>query len=322
MTITLQEHQESATREIVLESSRLTARFLPEIGFKFSSLREKNSGMEFLFQPVSGKHPIPAYRGRFVDFEASGCDEMLPTIDECLYEGPIFAGRSLPDHGGVWSRPWSVHLADQKIHGRIRLLELPLLFEKTISWIDEHSLEFHYHVTNEGDGPVDYLWALHPLCVFQNDAKLLLPRVSQMFNVHQYGQREEVLPFPVQDSLDKKAWNVCELAEYADKKCYKFYPQGPITGMAGIWYRSQKLAFLVEFDPEETPYLGVWINRGDPEVQGDYNLAVEPANGFFDSLAVAQRRGTAVTLLPQEQKSWKVVIRVLDETALDLSQFA
>ena len=213
MTIKLHEHQESATREIVLESTRLKACFLPEIGFKFNSLKEKDNQMEFLFQPHSGRHPIPAYRGRFVDYEASGCDEMLPTIDACHYNGPFYADKAMPDHGGVWSRPWSVHLESQQVHGQIRLLELPLLFEKTISWVDESSLEFAYRVTNEGDAPVDFLWALHPLCVFQNEAKLLLPPVPQMFNVHQYGKREELLPFPYQDSLGKKGWNVCELAQ-------------------------------------------------------------------------------------------------------------
>jgi galactose mutarotase-like enzyme len=323
MSLTLQDNHESAIRKILLDSGRVHAVFLPEIGFKLSSLVDKATGKELMYQPVSGQHPIPAYRGRFVDYQASGCDEMLPTVDECIYDSPSYRGRSLPDHGGVWSRPWSVHLEGRIVQGHIRLLELPLLFEKRINWIDDSSLEFNYSITNEGDVPADFLWALHPLCVYQKDAKLLLPRsVKQMFNVHQYGEREQLLPFPRQNSLEKVNWNVCELGEYEDKKCYKFYTQGQNEGRAGIWYRTEKLVFLIEYDPVATPYLGVWINCGAPEVQGDYNVAIEPANAFYDSLSVAQRRGTAVTLESGEKKSWRLVLRVLDEASIDMKQFA
>ena len=76
---------------------------LPDIGFNIASLIHTPSGKEFLFQPHESIYRVPRHGDRFIDYDASGCDDMLPTVDTCIYPGTgAFPGRTMPDHGGVW----------------------------------------------------------------------------------------------------------------------------------------------------------------------------------------------------------------------------
>jgi hypothetical protein len=45
--------------------------------------------------------------------------------------------------------------------------------------------------------------------------------------------------------------------------------------------------FLFTYDANKLPYLGFWRTLGG--FRGDCNCALEPSNGFYDSIAKAQK---------------------------------
>ena len=68
----------------------------------------------------------------------------------------------------------------------------------------------------------------------------------------------------------------------------KYYGEEKIlTGHCGIYYPSRNVAYYLDYDEQMFPYLGVWITAGG--LQGDYNCALEPTNGFYDSIGKAYK---------------------------------
>ena len=77
---------------------------VPELGAKIISLKDLRSGREWLWHPPHGRK---LFRNRpgddFFRSPLVGIDECFPTIAPCVWEG-----RNLPDHGELWSLPWTV----------------------------------------------------------------------------------------------------------------------------------------------------------------------------------------------------------------------
>lgn len=46
---------------------------------------------------------------------------------------------------------------------------------------------------------------------------------------------------------------------------------------------------MLHYDVKKLPYLGVWVTAGGFE--GDYNCALEPSDGFYDSVRKAGENG-------------------------------
>ncbi len=59
----------------------------------------------------------------------------------------------------------------------------------------------------------------------------------------------------------------------------------------GIVYPESKIEVTVEFDNNIVKYLGLWVNPGD--LNGMYNLAVEPCTALYDNPINAQKANAA-----------------------------
>ena len=89
-----------------VESGRVSALFLHRYGGKLASLRDRESGREFLAQAPGEHYRTPRYGGDYTEFECSGFDDMFPTIDPvCCMQEP-WKGVEMPDHGEVYALPW------------------------------------------------------------------------------------------------------------------------------------------------------------------------------------------------------------------------
>ena len=79
----------------------------------------------------------------------------------------------------------------------------------------------------------------------------------------------------------------------------KYYVDQKVkTGFCGYRYPSQGLRCTFRYDPEKLPYLGLWITAGG--FRGDYNCALEPANGYYDSIPKAAESGSLCFLKKEE----------------------
>ena len=74
---------------------------------------------------------------------------------------------------------------------------------------------------------------------------------------------------------------------------YKFYYTDRCAqGMCGYYYHERNEAFVLRFEKNKLPFLGIWMNNG--EAKGYYNIALEPATSPYDR---PDRAGSDITVL-------------------------
>ncbi|MDO4793385.1 MAG: hypothetical protein Q3993_04330 [Filifactor alocis] len=282
----------------ILENDELKVCVLKNFGAKIASITHKKTDFEFLFQPSLKKYQLPIPNGDFADFDTSGLDDTIPTIDTCNYPGTTDL---LPDHGDVWSREWEFSLRGSLLNASIQLVSVPLLFERGME-LRDNRLVLSYSLTNNTGKGYHYLWALHGLNRIEENTRLLfLKREVDIMNV----KDDRIFDFD---------WR--NLYEFPDKSSYKFYMSKELsTDKVGLYYPSKQLSYIIHFNPSELPYLGVWFTKGG--FKGEYNCALEPCNGFYDSLERCVENGKSAFIEPFSQKTWKVEIEIRDDVEGD-----
>jgi galactose mutarotase-like enzyme len=290
-------------RAVFMDNGTLSLALLPAFGFKMASLFYKPTGFESLFQPTAKSYKKLTSGACFEKYDTSGCDDMLPTIDACTCPGSEYQGARMPDHGEVWGRSWCVNIIDDSVKGSVELDCLPMKFTRTVSFDAEHTVRFDYIAQNLGKTTLRFLWTLHPLNVLRRDTKLMLPKGSRrLLNV-----QPESAPGLPENEIDFGSSGLSVPYSIGHGHSCKFYVNSPLqTGCAGLYYPQEKLALIYRFDPVKLPYLGVWINTGG--FKNEVNIAIEPSNGFYDSLERAVSNATAPAILPGDDLSWSLRI--------------
>ena len=134
---------------LTIESPQVVAQFLPQIGAKLCSLYYKPAALELLVQRPGDRYRIAPYDGDYVEQgECSGLDDMFPAIDRCYYERYPWQGTPIPDHGEVWSIPWSATIEADQLHMATHGVRFPYRLEKWISFSDPAALHMTYRLTN------------------------------------------------------------------------------------------------------------------------------------------------------------------------------
>lgn len=305
---------------IAMESKVLKVKLLPDIGFKMVSLEYKPKKKEFIFQPLNKKYEIPFYGDDFEKYDTSGLDEMIPTIAKCIYPEGLYKGSILPNHGDVWSIPWSVNCIDNTVKGKVTLKSLPLEFFKELTFQEENLLRIDYKVKNLSSKNISFLWALHGLNIFDDETKLILPNEeNRIINVHEndvLGCIGQVNTFPFAKDINGATIDLTLFKSYKDNRSYKYYFLNPVkNGEVGLQYVKDNIMYLIKYDAEKIPYLGVWITKGG--FKGEYNCAIEPSNGFYDSLELAFKNKRLKKLNPFEKTSWTIFIEVKDNKKIN-----
>lgn len=67
-------------------------------------------------------------------------------------------------------------------------------------------------------------------------------------------------------------------------------------GCCGYRYPRSQMVATFHYDETQLPYLGFWCTAG--WFRGDVNCALEPSNGYYDSVATAQSRRACPILEP------------------------
>ena len=91
----------------------------------------------------------------------------------------------LPDHGELWSAPWSSsvydHAGGTTLAGRTEGTVFHYEFEREVT-LDKNEpvARFRYRVRNLGDKPFPWIWSSHPLLNVQPGSTLTLHGVEQV----------------------------------------------------------------------------------------------------------------------------------------------
>jgi galactose mutarotase-like enzyme len=290
-----------------LRTDRLEVVVLPELGAKVMSLRNLQSGREWMWSP-----PEEVFFQRMPEnapFEKSslvGADECLPTIGACEWRG-----RSIPSHGEVWSAAWEfdrLALSHGRIVTRVELPTSPFWLERTIS-VEDDRATFDYALRNLDASPQEFMWAFHPLIAIEPGDQLDLPGITEIITEAAVGVplgiRGDLIRWPhpeegvALDQLDLGRPNAAVKL---------FTKQGAASG-ALVHNDRTGDSLRFEFDPRRVDTLGIWLTRGG--WNGYHHLAVEPGIGAPDPLDVAVTEWKRFALvMPDETYRWRFTLTV------------
>ena len=307
---------------VALRSADLEVIAVPTLGMKLTNLRRLN-GREWLWRsdqiPLAPPKPGASY---VETADSGGWDECFPTVGPCPIPGAPPGTPALPDHGELWSAPWTSsvydHAGGTTLAGSARGIAFPYEFHRQIT-LDrqEPVVRFRYLLRHTGDAPFPWIWSAHPLLNVQPGSVLTLPGVTQVRLAAVHGREDlaanGIVSWPGAIGGNSERFAFPENGGWALKAFGDLGPEGRMVLTDPR--RGERLEFVVRRD--EVPQVGLWINcRGwaPPGRAPYYNLALEPCIGAPDrlDLAVCEWR-TAQTLNPGEEREWSVDVRLLDE---------
>lgn len=256
---------------IEIGCAEFSAVFLPEDGAKLASFKTKN-GFELLAQREGAKYLRLDLEGNYEHAECSGFDDMFPAIDPCTV-----CGMEYLDHGEVCRRAHLVQIEGEKVHFSCNLPSLHVTFRKTV-FAEGGALFMKYSIENHGDADFPYVWAGH--IMFRGEegmyATSSFPENAPKTIMYGTTEREEILHI-----LPKKG-----------PREYKFYYKNACTPLqTGVVYPESGVTANITFDNDIVRYLGLWVNPGD--LNGMYNLALEPCTALYDNPVNAEAAGAA-----------------------------
>lgn len=271
-----------------LRSNAVEVGVVPELGARVVSLKNLRTGRQWMYH-ANGRARLfrNAPGDDFARSPLVGWDECLPTVIPCVWRG-----RSLPDHGEVWSAVWALDEGAWEagvIKTSVRLPVSPFEFTRAIE-LEDDSLKVAYRLINLTDEPQEYLWVMHPLLALHEGDRLVLSR-------------------EIREHLRHQPW--LESLEFLnqDVSCVKVFA-GPLRqGRAEVLNVNSGDRLVVTWNAEDCPMLGIWLTRGG--WNGHHHLALEPANGGHDSLAAVVAEGKdGCRLSAGGEKRWSVEFRL------------
>ena len=304
---------------VALRSAELEVVAVPAIGMKLTNLRRLN-GREWLWRSDQILLALPEPGTSYVEAaDSGGWDECFPTVGACPVPGAAADTPPLPDHGELWSVPWSSSVYDHAegttLTGSAPGSAFPYDFQREITLDPQDPVvRFRYRVFNRGDTPFPWIWSSHPLLNVQPGSELTLSGVTQVKLDAVHGRDDlsgsDVVSWPGAIGGYSDRFTFPETGAWAIK-CF-----GDLTGESTLALtdprKGERLEMIVR--AAEVPQVGVWINCRGWAPRGRqpyYNLGLEPCIGAPDRLDVAVNNWkTAQVLEPGEERAWSVEVRL------------
>jgi len=291
---------------VTLDGGGIRAVVLPRRGAKIASLYSVAFGRELLWQIPGAAYASAAVPGgRFGPEDSSGFDDMFPTISACDYEDSPWNKAAMPDHGELWSMPWSfarlgAASVELSVHGRA----FPYVFTKRIEARDS-AIRIDYTLANLSDSRFSCIWAAHPLFATRPGMRIKVPSgcdsIINAFETPAMGKPGSRMPYPMHGSMDLSRVSTDTGA------CRKFYFADRLAeGWCSLVDPDSSMEIRLSFPAWQVPYLGIWVNEGGWADQN--NIGIEPALGAMDSPPQAARYGMGNALEPRETKNWYLEI--------------
>lgn len=295
----------------VLENSLLRVTLHPWLGGKITNITEKSSGFQPVFQ--SGTQLCRAQLfDAFEAYDTSGIDDAFPTVIE---ESVPWQGRllHLPDHGEIWSSNLECRVQDETVSMDMDSKIQPVHYQKIVG-LEENAVRITYRIHNMGEESCPCLWTFHGLFAYHPDMQILLPpeiqSVRHVTDSEYFGGADKLYSFPKAEMPDGSIWDFHRVLTPEISPSVKFWFEGKILrGNCGFQYPHLGRQVQIEYDSQKLPYLGLWIAAGG--FKGEYNCALEPSNGYYDSVTQALSNHKCPVLAPGESLDFTIRIRIL-----------
>lgn len=286
---------------MILENEHLKIEFEPATGGKIVSFIHKAKDFQLAAQKNTAFAERPGQMESFAPY-AFGLDDAFPNInaEEVDWYGRKF---TYPDHGEIWSAGFNAHDSSD---GNFRLewvsAKFGYRYQKHL-YLNGNTLHIRYHIMNESKTEIPGLWTWHGLMRYEENMRVFWPLGTRSFlNVqanHKLGQ------VGARYDIENSAYNFWGVPQAKTMSTAKYYVEHPVhEGRCGLYYPTEDVTFIMEYDCTVLPYLGFWVTAGG--FQGDYNCALEPTNGFYDSVSTAQKNGKLPVLQPGESLAFEL----------------
>jgi galactose mutarotase-like enzyme len=295
----------------VLENANIRVEFVPALGGKVISLYSKRTFTEWLLPPLR-PHAEAKTTGGFEEWDGGGFDECLPTVA---------ATSTTPDHGEVWRHAWHEETTSEgSVLLRTTALGGAVAFERR-AHLDGTSLVLDYTVENRSQTSQSLIYCAHPLLRVEQGDRILLPAEVRDVVVEgsagdRLGRRGDRVKWPGPKVGDDLSVMGPPDGLQADKVF-----AGPVTnGWCALVRPSLDEGIELTFSSDVLPYLGLWICRAawpDSGAKKQYSVAFEPTASPHDSLADAERAGTAWLLALGERRAWRLRFRIGTQSQLE-----
>lgn len=267
-----------------LENEMLSVVVLPSLGGKIVSVYRKDRDFELAAQYAGDNYRIPKFGSDFSKYDASGLDDAFPNI---VGADVVLDGRryEYPDHGEIWSSSFETEQMRDGVKLYYHSDVFHYAYEKRIVLSGDH-IFLEYDINNTGTQALPCIWTFHGLMRYEEDMEFLYSEDVQVFrNVFECEELGEI------DRIYERKNEVYdfERVPFAQSGAMvKYYVEGKQKrGFCGYRYPSKRLECRYHYDPKQFPYLGVWVTAGG--FRGDYNCALEPTNGYYDDIRIAEK---------------------------------
>ncbi len=272
---------------VTLRAGGLTVTVAPDHGGAITSIVA--GGREWLAQPSPGSaaaHPSTV----FTEGAMAGWDECAPSIDACVVDG-----MDIPDHGDLWARPWSVLDASRtQLTLAVTSDDLGFRMTRRLTIDGDTTLRLDYRVEGLGRS-LPFLWAAHPQFSSPAGSRVELPTgVTSVVDV-------------LDAHLPALPWtsSLAGIDTVDPGGCRKLYvdPRTRVSSARLVYADGADATFRWT---DAAPYLGIWFdNRA---YSREPVIALEPATGYFDSLATAVTLGRVVRVEPGHPLQWSLTV--------------
>ncbi|MBV6522239.1 MAG: hypothetical protein MNPFHGCM_02385 [Gemmatimonadaceae bacterium] len=294
---------------------------IPALGGKISEM--ELAGRQWLWTSDVIPYAMAGTRTSYVETaDTGGYDECFPTVGRCRIPGWVraYGGIELPDHGELWSQEPTLEI-ETSVHGQCAVtswqgLRLPYRLTRVARVSPTGDAVLDYHVANDGDERMPFIWSSHPLLPLTPDTELLLPDGAPMrvYATHRIalGDHQSIHRWPFVRAAGK-AIDFRRPFDVAKQYACKLFVDVP-DGRAHAILRQAGAELVVEFDATAVGQFGLWVNKhGWTPFRNEapyLNLAFEPCIGAPDTLSDALGDWKrAHWLEPDEVRSWSLTWR-------------
>lgn len=301
----------------VLESEQLRVVIHPQFGSKISSLFYKPREVELLSSEPCPSELESPYDQAFENGWLGGWDECLPSIAPCQHPDPAWRDVTIPDHGEVWSLPWTADDASPlhataHIHG----VRFPYEFRRTVSLIGS-SVKLDYTLSNPSCFPMNFIWASHPLWLLDEDVELHLPP-QRRFVIDWCSDAglidaDRLIDWPNLPA-GSSTLDLSRPSQLPNGLAIKLFTvQG---GMDRLPWSLHNRELRLEFSCEGISplYWGVWLNSSGWPASGtkSRHFAIEPTTARHDALDRAVEHHCAAVLGAGQTLQWSSRLMISD----------
>lgn len=294
----------------VIEDNRIRVVVDAKCGGKIRSFVSRATGREYLFQDPRKLFSNAGYSLH----DISGLDECFPTVAPCNYEGGIWSGLNLGDHGWLWDREWSVNLNADSLAMGVEFAEAPFAFRRNIRLAGPGELLLEYSVESRAAEPFEFLYANHLMLFGDHSTRFECPAEMHQAYVsanyfHETLQVGDWIDWPPPDSLAVTS------IDPSRGTLVKFFSPQLKQGEAAISHGDHRESLRISFDVITLPYLGVLVAQGFNPLERDRQgvfIGLEATTGIGDDLAACRATGTTTRLQPGESRAFQIRLSIVD----------